>query len=306
MLYPLILTPVFKEYLWGGTRLKQLYNKVTDFEKIAESWELSTHRDGVCGIENGYFAGRMFTEYLQSAGLQVLGTNAKTDELPVLIKYIDSSSGLSVQVHPDDAYARRQGEPYGKTEFWYIVDCGPDAWLYYGTEEGTEFTKEEFIRRAKDGSIVDLLKKVPVKKGDAFYIEPGTVHAIGKDMTVVEVGTNCNITYRIFDFNRTDKDGNARPLHLEDAAAIIKPGAGSQQWENGRIDCSDFVVTELRVNGILDLLCDERSFHCLMCIEGNVMIDRAVQMNPGSTVFIPAGLGGYTLRGEGTVLAVSI
>lgn len=305
MLYPMELVPVYKEYLWGGSKLKTKYNKSSSFEKVAESWELSTHDDGVCGISNGRFAGWMFTEYLSEMGSGVLGSNlGDTGEFPILVKYIDADDNLSVQVHPGEEYARQNEGSAGKTEFWYVMDCEEGAALYFGFKN--EIKRDEFIKKAQDGSIVEDLNCIPVKKGDVFHIEPGTVHAIGKGITVAEVSTNCNITYRLYDFDRVDATGNKRPLHIEKAADVFKTGAENKAWQNDMIDCGPFRQTLIKVSGILDVFCDGCSFQCLMCVEGSAMIDRSVTMQAGSSVFIPAGMGAYTLRGDATLLMTTV
>lgn len=303
MLYPILLEPVFKDYLWGDSKLRWKYGKNCSFERISESWELSTHEEGVCGVSNGKHAGKLFSEYLQEEGPGILGRSVTDGELPVLIKLIDTADTLSVQVHPDDAYARTNGGARGKTEFWYIMDCEEGAQLYYGVKEGVE--RDEFASRAREGTITDVLNLVDVHPGDAFFVPPGTVHAIGRGMTVAEVGTNCNITYRIYDFDRTDADGNPRDLHIDQAADVYRPGAPNLEWVDGVIDCGPFRQTLVELHGILDIQPDEDSFQCLICVDGEFIIDRSVHMSAGMSAFIPAGLA-YTLNGDATVLITSV
>ncbi len=301
MRYPILLSPVCKEYIWGGTNLKSKYNKSCGLDTIAESWELAAHEEGTCSIANGQYAGMLFTEYLQEVG-DVLGSRAG-GELPLLVKYIDTADNLSVQVHPDDAYAKKNHNAPGKTEFWYIMDCAEDAQLYYGFKQPT--SREEFMRRAADGSIEEILNKMKVKPGDSFVIPPGLVHAIGKNMTVAEIGTNCNITYRIYDYGRLDAAGNPRPLHVQSAADVFRCDVGNKPWVEGKIDCGPFAVSLLQLNGILDMASCEESFQCILCVEGSCRIDRCVQLEAGGSVFIPAGMQ-YTMNGNATLLVVTV
>lgn len=300
MLYPVLLEPVLKEYLWGGKKLIEKYNKCGDTDSIAESWELSVHPEGVCNVANGRFAGMSLAEYIADTQ-GVLGKNV--DRLPLLVKYIDSADKLSVQVHPGDSYAMENHGCAGKTEFWYVMDCEPDAEIFYGLSRSLE--REEFCRMAEDGSIVEALRRVKVNPGDAFLLPPGMVHAIGGNMTVAEVGTNCNITYRIYDYGRLDASGNPRPLHIERAADVICNDPVEAAWKNGRMDCGAFCVTMLDVDGIVDVSANHDSFQCLLCVEGSCRIDRSVELKAGGSVFIPAGLA-YTLNGRGRLLCVTV
>ncbi len=303
MLYPLVLMPVFKEYLWGGARLREEYHKDCDFEKIAESWELCVHSEGVCAIKNGEYAGKTLEEYLAAEGPGVLGANARGG-LPVLVKLIDAADTLSIQVHPDNAYAQKRHGGEGKTEFWYVIDCAPGAKLYYGLKSG--LSKDEFAQKAGDGSIIGTLNEVAVQPGDAFLIAPGTVHAIGKDMTIAEVGTNSNITYRIYDFNRKNPDGSARDLHIADAAEVFRAETRNGIWENGGMDCGPFAVREIKADGKTVLYAGEESFRHLLCIQGNCVLNGEIDVKRGDSIFIPAGMGEYTIEGGATLIVTTI
>ncbi len=300
MLYPILLEPVLKQYLWGGTKLIEKFGKNGGAGSIAESWELSVHEEGVNVVENGRFAGMSFSRYLaENSG--ALGENVT--ELPLLVKFIDSADKLSVQVHPDDDYAMQKHGCTGKTEFWYIMDCEPDAEIFYGLNR--RLSREEFCSMAADGSIVETLRRVKVNPGDAFLLPPGVVHAIGGNMTVAEIGTNCNITYRIFDYGRLDANGVPRPLHIESAADVVKNSVTDAAFKDGSMDCGAFKVELLDVEGIVDVAPNPASFQCLLCVEGACRIDRSVQLRAGGSVFIPAGLA-YTLSGRGKLLRVTV
>ena len=210
-MYTLKLKPALKDYLWGGTRLKTEYKMETNLEKVAEAWVLSTHKDGAGIVLNGELEGKTLTEAVAAFGTDCLGENGKKfSYFPILIKLIDAKDDLSVQVHPDDEYALRVEGEYGKTEMWYIVDCEEGATLYYGFKE--EISKEQFRAKIADNTITDVLNKVPVKKGDVFFIPSGTIHAIGKGILIAEIQQNSNTTYRVSDYGRLGADGN--PAHF--------------------------------------------------------------------------------------------
>lgn len=200
------LAPCFKDYLWGGRRLVEEYNKQYSGEILAESWELSCHPDGPSVIINGQYAGKTLQEYIDTEGKDVLGENCRRfKEFPILTKFIDAKDNLSIQVHPDNRYALKNEGQYGKTEMWYVMDAGEDAYLYYGFKQ--EISREEFARRIEEDTLLDVLNSVRVQKGDVLFIEAGTIHAIGKDILIAEIQQNSNITYRVYDYGRTGKDG---------------------------------------------------------------------------------------------------
>ena len=218
-LHPVKLSPAFKDYLWGGERLKTEFNKNTDMTPLAESWELSAHKDGQSIVAEGDYKGMTLTAYLETLGKEALGTACeKYDYFPLLIKLIDAKGDLSVQVHPSDEYALEHEGEYGKTEMWYILDCEEGAALYYGFTKDT--TIEEYEAAIKEGRLTDILNRVPVKRGDVFFIPAGTVHAIGAGILICEIQQNSNTTYRVYDNNRRDKNGNLRPHHVEKALAV--------------------------------------------------------------------------------------
>ncbi len=204
------LKPVLKNYLWGGRKLHTLYGRENGGDRISESWEVSVHPDGVS---------QPLGEFLEENPKAVDSTGA---DLPVLIKYIDAMENLSVQVHPDDAFARRVENDNGKTEMWYIVDADPGAGIYCGFRQDT--TAEAFLDKVRDGTVEELLNFIPVKKGDCFLIEAGTVHAIGAGCVICEVQQSSNVTYRVYDYNRRGADGKLRELHIDKAVQVIDFG----------------------------------------------------------------------------------
>jgi mannose-6-phosphate isomerase len=303
------LSPVFKEYLWGGTNLKKIFLQASGFSSIAESWVLSAHREGVTVIENGEYEGAGIDVFLAEEGAAALGTLNEGGILPLLSKWIDAADDLSVQVHPNDEYSLACGGGPGKKEAWYVVDCEPGAVLYYGFKR--KLSRNEFRNRAEDGTITAVLNRVHPKVGDVFFVDSGVVHALGKGMTVVEIGSNCNVTYRIYDYLRKDSTGNLRDLHIEQAAevALLDIPVCSAGFVRGICDCGDFSIEKIDLAGEASFDVDEASFHSLICIEGNFALrhnKNAVQAGRGGSFFLPAGMGGYTLSGNAVILKTTV
>ena len=232
-LTPLKLHPAYKEYLWGGHRLRAAYHKEDAPEITAESWELAQRPEGVSVVEGGTLAGRTLDDLAALDREAFWGKNcADMREFPLLAKLIDARKDLSIQVHPSDETALRDRGEAGKAEMWYIVDCDENAGIYFGFAR--EITAEEFRRRAEDGTICEVLNRVPVKKGDAFFILPGTIHAICAGILVAEIQQNSDTTFRVYDYRRRGADGQPRPLHLDRAAAALYADGGAGLPAAGR------------------------------------------------------------------------
>ncbi|MCI9273597.1 MAG: class I mannose-6-phosphate isomerase [Clostridiales bacterium] len=311
-MYPMKLIPPCKDYLWGGTRLKTDFGKVTDLDKVAESWELSCHKDGCSVIQNGAFAGMTLPEYIEKQGKGVLGEDCQSFEyFPILVKLIDAKQSLSVQVHPDNEYAMRVEGEYGKTEMWYIVDCDPGAELLYGFKD--QISKEEFRRRIEDNTLLEVTNSVKVQKGDVLFIDAGTLHAIGKGILIAEIQQNSNTTYRIYDFGRLGADGKPRELHIDKAVEVThlmpptrttKPQGETQQHDGYAstllASCEYFTVTRMNVENSVNLTADSKSFHSLLCLDGEAVLrcnGEELSMKKGESIFLPAGTGDYTVTG---------
>lgn len=304
------LKPAFKDYIWGGTRLRDDFGKECDYDKVAESWELSCHKDGASVVENGEYAGLTLAEYIEKAGRSVLGTDCeKFDNFPILIKLIDAKDNLSVQVHPDNEYARRVEGEYGKTEMWYVVDCDPGATLLYGFKH--EISKEEFAARIADNTLLEVTNAVPVKKGDVFFIEAGTLHAIGKGILIAEIQQNSNTTYRIYDYGRVGNDGKPRELHVEKAKDVTNlcpakqyPETPVEEKDGYKIkllsSCEYFTTYRVDVETKAVLEADEKSFNSVLMLEGKaeIIADDIVNAKKGDSIFIPAGTGKYAVEGK--------
>ena len=311
-MYPIKLKPAFKDYLWGGTRLRDDFGKDCDFDKIAESWELSCHKDGNSVVADGEFAGLTLAQYIEKEGKSVLGTNCeKFENFPILIKLIDAKDNLSVQVHPNNEYAQRVEGEYGKTEIWYVVDCDEGASLLYGFKHN--ITKEEFRERIENNTLLEVTNSVPVKKGDVFFIEAGTLHAIGKGILIAEIQQNSNTTYRIYDYGRVGADGKPRQLHIDKAVDVTnlcpaKPYPQSEPvdmggWTKKRLaKCEYFTVDVINVDTSASLEADKSSFVNILVLDGGCVLSSegndAVELKKGDSVFIPAGLGKFELTGK--------
>ncbi len=300
-LYPIKLRPIFKDYLWGGNKLVKEYNKKCDFPKVAESWELSVHKDGESIIADGEFKGKPLSEYLEN-NPDAIGESAKVFEnFPILIKFIDAKDNLSIQVHPQDEYALKNNGEYGKTEMWYILDCEEDSYLYYGFNR--EISKEEFKESIENNTVLDYLNKVKVNKGDVFFIEAGTVHAIGKGIVICEIQQNSNTTFRVYDYDRIDKDGNKRPLHIEQAIEVseTKPAKNYKRDGNILAKCKYFTVEEIEVCDKEILKVTKETFKSIIVTDGCGEIKNGkytVSINKGDSIFIPAQSNSYEISGN--------
>lgn len=302
-MYTLKLKPALKDYLWGGTRLKTEYKMESDLEKVAEAWVLSTHKDGPSVVLNGELCGKTLTEAVEIFGADCLGENGKKfSYFPILIKLIDARDDLSVQVHPNDEYALKVEGEYGKTEMWYIVDCEEGAALYYGFKE--EISKEEFREKIADNTITDVLNRVPVKKGDVFFIPSGTIHAIGRGILIAEIQQNSNTTYRVCDYGRLGADGKPRPLHIDKAVEVtnLTPPPASKDLSSGTLaECEYFKVRLFSTDKQKEIEVDNASFVSLLCLEGEVSFD-GVTLVKGDCAFIPANRGKITFKGSATLI----
>ena len=262
------LKPIFKDYLWGGDRLKTQLNKQTDLDIVAESWEISTHKDGNSIVEQ---TDESLSDFLKR-NTDFLGKNI--NQLPILVKFIDARDSLSLQVHPDEQYAQIHENDHGKTEMWYIMDCQPSSFIYYGVNK--DLTKQQFKQAIEDNTVLSLLNKVYVKKGDYFLIEAGTLHAIGAGIMICEIQQNSNSTYRVYDYNRKDKNGCLRELHIDKAVdvtnlhPITKGQSGNVEKKNTlMVDCPLFNCRYYCINEHETIEFDCDSFKALIFLEGN-------------------------------------
>ena len=310
------LTPAIKDYIWGGTRLSKEFDMVSFTDRQAEAWVLSCHEAGHSIVENGEDKGRTLAEVIAEKGKECLGTNCeKFSFFPILIKLIDARDNLSVQVHPDDDYAMRVEGEYGKTEAWYIMDCDEGAEIIYGFKK--DISKEEFRKSIEENTLLDYVNRVKVKKGDIFFIEAGTLHAICKGILLAEVQQNSNTTYRVYDYGRL-QNGKPRELHVEKALDVTSTKAidasGKPMGETVKKDgysetlltsCELFTMKKLEIEEKATVVADSTSFVSLVCLDGNGVVmhgDTCVTLYKGESVFIPASYGEVEILGNLTVI----
>ena len=297
---PIRLYPVAKDYLWGGVRLKEQWGKDFPLEKVAETWELSLHKDGECTTADG-------VPLSEAVSKEAFGKHCEDFPFfPMLIKFIDACDNLSIQVHPSDAYALANENSFGKTEMWYILDATEEAGIYLGLKETT--SREAFECAIREKRLCDILNFYPVKAGECYFIPSGTVHAIAKGCLIAEIQQNSNLTYRVYDYGRVDKNGKGRELHIEKAIAVSNLSA----FENNSLHIKSnlgeilgvskyFTVTKLVVDGEITLPVDEKTFRHLLCVGGEGSLDgEAVQR--GESILLPAGEYEVKLCGQMEIL----
>lgn len=317
MIYPLKFEPIYKNYIWGGKNLETFGRKLQG-QGIAESWEICCHELGTSIAVNGMYRGIPLSGLMARLEAKLLGTSVYDEfrnKFPLLVKILDANSDLSVQVHPDDTYARLQesGE-FGKSEMWYILSAKPGARIVYSLKKGTE--KKELERAVKDGSIDEYLNYVNVLSGDVINIPAGAVHAMGKGIVALEIQQNSNITYRLYDYGRIDDNGRKRPLHIDKALEVIdfKSPAASPKINGLTVKCGNqaeityyianknFAVEMLAVNGGFTEKTDGRRFYIYTIIEGKGEVlcngKRQINFKALESFFIPALLEKYHLSGN--------
>lgn len=325
MCKPFLLQPAGKDYLWGGKRLGSEFGKEFDYETMAETWECSTHPEGASMVASGQWQGKNLAELLMEHP-EYLGTHPGTrGELPILIKLIDAKKDLSVQVHPNDQYARdHENGQLGKTEMWYVMDAAADAKLVYGFYH--DMTKEQLEESLVEGSIEKYLQKISIKKDDVFFIEAGTVHAIGKGALIAEIQQNSNLTYRLYDYDRLDKNGKPRALHQEKAVEVVNLKSSSAPRQPMRVlkyrrgaasellcRCKYFQVERYLLNTertrqMVSFQTESNSFHALLCLEGCgvIFMEDGDSLNffKGDCIFVPANSGELKFHGKAQMLNV--
>lgn len=315
-LYPLKFKPIYKDYLWGGRNLEKFGKKLPE-GVVAESWEISCHPAGVSVISNGEFKSVSLPELIEKYSRQIVGNalpQKDIDKFPLLMKLIDANDWLSVQVHPQDSYAQvHENGELGKHEMWYVLSAKPGAKLIYGVLPGV--TRETFSQAIKENTIDRCLNYIEVFPGDALSIPAGLVHATGPGIVVAEIQQNSNTTYRIHDFNRVDKLGNKRPLHIEKALEVIDFNANTYKKKDAelRVNIGDsssktykvankyFIVELYQVHGEVYELANGSRFYIYLFIEGEGEIlyeGGSVKVRSGESFLIPASMGEYTLKGD--------
>src|ERR1035437_3738541 len=315
MLYPLKFEPILKDKIWGGTKLKSLFNKAAETDKLGESWELSGYANDESVVTNGFLAGNTLPELIEIYMGELIGDSIFDEyglSFPLLFKLIDANENLSIQVHPGDEVAAERHNSYGKTEMWYVVDADPGSELIIGFTD--ECSRETYLEAMDEDRVEDLLHKVQVTKGDVFFIPAGRVHAIGKGVVVAEIQQSSDITYRIYDYKRKDDNGNERELHTEEALDVINFEASKQpktvytpllNETTPLITCDYFTTNMLRFNKQIDRQYAKiDSFVAYMCLKGNFPIEfegKKTEVSKGDRVLFPASIDDLTLLTDGEV-----
>jgi mannose-6-phosphate isomerase len=316
-LYPLKLIPQPSERLWGGSRLQSFvpgFDKVQIKEPLGEAWLVYAENK----IANGDLAGQTLQQVASTYGVELLGTKSIErygTKVPLLAKFLDPSQWLSIQVHPDDAYAlsKEASTGYlGKTEAWYVLDAKEDSQIIWGFKE--EVTEQQVREAIAQGRLEHLLNYVPVKKGDVIYNPAGTIHALGPDVFIFEIQQSSDLTYRLYDFNRKDASGNLRELHIDKALAVSSLTNGGTPKVTPRIindyttelvRSEFFVAEKLEVKNSMRLITKDESLELLTVIEGNLKLEsqmETLELVRAESVVLPASLGQYQLTGEAVVL----
>ena len=336
------LEPAFKDNLWGGTKLRTVFGKKCDYDVIGESWELSAHPDGQSVIASGIFTGMYFGEFIEKYGHDVVGWKSSSlDRFPVLIKFIDAKKDLSIQIHPDDDYALEIENEFGKNEMWYVVDCEPGAFLYCGLKKDS--SKEEIRERIENNTITDILNKIEVHKGDCVMVKAGTIHAIGAGILICEIQQNSNCTYRMYDYDRKDKFGNKRELHIDKAIDVVdvkkyKPfisdnkdvpegaevlvsckyfecykyvlGSDAAEADHASdIEDNCYNTENVRNTGKVNISVDAMSFRSVIVIDGSGKMavgNNTMDYKAGDSFFVTAGEKVINLEGTGTVIVTKV
>ena len=320
---PLLLRPSGKDYLWGGRRLNDEFEKNIDIMPLAETWECSTHPDGPCYVVGGEFSGEELAKVLKNHPDYMGERHKGEDTLPIMIKFIDAEKDLSVQVHPTDEYAReKENGQLGKTEMWYVLDARRDAKLIYGLKQ--DCSKDEIRAAIKNGTMMKYLQKIPIHKGDLFFIPAGTIHAIGAGALVAEIQESSNLTYRMYDYDRIGKDGKKRELHIDKALDVANLHSSAEPKQPLRVlkyrqgvaselltRCKYFEVYRMLINTErrqkVHYRTDELSFRVLLCVNGCGTISSeggVINFYKGDCIFVPADSETLTIHGQAQFLDV--
>lgn len=317
-LYPLQFEPILKERIWGGEKLKTVLNKPITSKITGESWELSTVEGDVSIVSNGELKGKSLMELIAETPNELLGTRVHErfgKQFPLLFKYLDAREDLSIQVHPNDKLAKERHNSFGKTEMWYVMQADADSRIIVGFKEDS--SKEEYLKHLQDNTLVAILDDVKAKAGDVFFLETGTVHAIGAGLVVAEIQQTSDITYRLYDFDRVDTQGNKRELHVDLALDAINYNKVNTQKKydsktntsNVVVDCPYFTTNFIPLESNTEISKSGETFTVYMCIEGSFEIEYDNFKHTyikGDTVLIPAAIRTFVLSGKASILEIYI
>ena len=316
--YPLTFTPILKDRIWGGTKLKTYLNKPIVSETTGESWEISTVPGDISVVSNGVLKGKNINEIIDLYPEEILGKSVISrfgKQFPLLFKFIDAKEDLSIQLHPNDALAKARHNSFGKTEMWYVMQADESARLVVGFKKDSN--QQEYLAHLENKNLIDLLNEYPVSKGDVFFLETGTIHAIGAGVVVAEIQQTSDVTYRIYDWDRVDANGNGRELHTELALDAINYQTTTSKIDykevanksTAVVDCPYFVTNIIALQEIFIWKRNKQAFTVFMCTNGQfemIVNGEILRYRMGDTILIPACMENLTLRGKATLLEISI
>jgi mannose-6-phosphate isomerase len=316
--YPLIFTPILQDRIWGGTKLRDDLGKEIPTPTTGESWELSAVPGNVSVVKNGAFAGKSLADLLEQYPDEVLGTAVHArfgKQFPLLFKFLDAREDLSIQVHPNDALAKERHNSFGKTEMWYVMQADEGSRIIVGFNHKS--SPEEYLEKLESKQLIDILNQVPAKKGDVYFLETGTIHAIGGGIVIAEIQQTSDITYRIYDWDRVDANGNGRELHVElaldamnyDLTDTEKTYTKEENKSNNMVDCPYFTTNYVPLNGSAEITRTGETFTVYICTEGEYTLTvtgEAHTFKKGDTVLVPAAVKEFALAGNATLLEIYI
>ncbi|NLV92538.1 MAG: class I mannose-6-phosphate isomerase [Firmicutes bacterium] len=319
-MYPLLFEPIYKEKIWGGDALEALFDRKLPSRRVGESWEIAAHSHGQSVVSNGPLAGTKLADLIQNRRREIMGDTPLGDDgqFPLLVKLLDCNDWLSVQVHPDDDYARQyaQGE-LGKTETWIVLATQPGAKIVYGTKPGT--TREQFAEAIAKGTVEELLQLVEVQVGEVYSVPAGTLHALGRGVVVAEIQQNSDTVYRVYDWNRLGDDGQPRELHVKQALEVIDfqqvvPAPEERvkgdsaliettsQYQRSLLDANDkYVIEGIELKGQWRVEPENR-MEIFVLIDGQCTMSgggEEVKLRSGTSVLVPAAVKDLTIEGAG-------
>ena len=316
--YPLVFEPILKERIWGGIKLQTILGKNINSLTTGESWEISTVTDDISIVKNGLLQGKTLNELLEKHPEEILGTKVYKQfgkQFPLLFKFLDAREDLSIQLHPNDELAKKRHNSFGKTEMWYVMQADEGARIIVGFKEKS--SSEEYLQHLENKTLTTILEEIPVKKGDVFFIETGTIHAIGAGIVIAEIQQTSDITYRVYDFDRKDVQGNTRELHIDLALEAIsydkvetkKKYNKTINTSNETVNCPYFTTNFIPLEGELEFKENSSSFKVFMCTEGEfdlVYNKQKQSFKKGETVLVPAAITDYILVGKASILEIYI
>lgn len=315
ILYPLKFRPILKEKIWGGRKLIEQFNKKSDSKQLGESWEVSTVPGDVSVVANGPLKGKSLQEILETYKTDLLGgKNYRRfgNDFPLLIKFIDAKQDLSIQLHPDDALAKKRHNSFGKTEMWYVMQADEEANLIVGFNQ--DMDRDTYLKHLEDKTLPKILNFDKVNEGDTYFIEAGRVHAIGAGVLLAEIQQTSDITYRVYDWDRVDDEGNERDLHNDIAIDAFKFDmkddfrvnyGKDKNTSNKMVSCAFFNTNFIDIDSEINKINTKDSFLIYMCVDGEVELSTETTrdvISKGETILVPASINDFKLRTKGAKL----